>query len=92
MHNLALHSSPCIYHPPQVMGDQEIVARLLSLNADVKLRDNFGKTPLHIAAETGNVPMATLLIEGGAAQVDAADVKGRTPLFVAVENKQVNEN
>jgi 26S proteasome non-ATPase regulatory subunit 10 len=50
----------------------------------------FGCTPLHRAASTGNAELCEFLIEEGA-EVDAVDKTGQTPLMHAVicENKGV---
>ncbi|MEM1598787.1 MAG: ankyrin repeat domain-containing protein [Pyrobaculum sp.] len=53
--------------------------------ADVNARDGRGQTPLHKAAESGNLDAVVLLIKLGA-EVDAEDDAGKTPLCVAVEN------
>lgn len=44
------------------------------------MRDNRGLTALHLAVYCGNVEMAKLLLERGAA-VDALDTTGRTSLY-----------
>jgi ankyrin repeat protein len=45
-------------------------------------RDGRGRTPLHAAAETGNVDMVRFLLALGA-EVDTVDNQGRTPLGIA---------
>lgn len=51
----------------------------------------FGCTPLHRAASTGNMVLCEFLIEEGA-EVDESDKAGQTPLMTAVvcDNKDVN--
>lgn len=51
----------------------------------------FGCTPLHRAASTGNMELCEFLIEEGA-EVDDVDIAGQTPLMTAVvcDNKDVN--
>jgi len=76
-------------------GNLEEVRRLLEAGANVNYADEddndpdsdiySGATALHYAAEQGNVAMAQLLIECGAA-VDEYDGSLWTPLFYAVDN------
>lgn len=46
------------------------------------LRDDGQCTPLHFAADRGQLEVATLLIQRGA-QVNAQDIDGQTPLHYA---------
>lgn len=48
-------------------------------------RDHKGRTPLHLAAEKGNIRCARVLVEGGA-DVNARCHDGRTPLHRAAAN------
>ena len=64
------------------------VSTLRGMNIDVNLKDAVGRTPLHIAAEKGNMDVAMFLIENGA-NVNVADVNGNTPL-VFIINKTGN--
>ena len=61
------------------------VRMLIDAKADVGNRDFAKYTPLHIAAETGNVDAARLLVAAGA-PLDARDSVGITPLDVAREH------
>ena len=63
----------------------DAVRVLLEARADVNNRDFAKYTPLHIAAETGNVNSARLLVDAGA-PLDARDSVGITPLDVAREH------
>ncbi|CAH8635183.1 unnamed protein product [Schistosoma rodhaini] len=56
---------------------------------DINVRDSFDRTPLHLAASSGNLPMVKLLVEGRAL-VDPVDKFGITPLFWAVYNNYKN--
>lgn len=49
-----------------------------------------GRTPLHIAAERGNIDAVNLLVQYGA-KIDAKDRNGDTPLHRAVYRGNVNE-
>ena len=64
------------------------VLTLRDMNIDVNLKDTVGRTPLHIAAEKGNIDVAMFLIENGA-NVNVADANGNTPL-VFIINKTGN--
>lgn len=64
-------------------GSYACVELLLRGGVDVNVRDGFGRTPLHWAAETGNAVVVGLLI-GSGADVDVADDSGVTPLAATV--------
>ena len=64
------------------------VSTLRGMNIDLNLKDTVGRTPLHIAAEKGNIDVAIFLIENGA-NVNVADANGNTPL-VFIINKTGN--
>ena len=64
------------------------ISTLRDMNIDVNLKDTVGRTPLHIAAEKGNIDVAMFLIENGA-NVNVADTNGNTPL-VFIINKTGN--
>lgn len=51
--------------------------------ADIEATDAFGYTPLHIAANEGNLTMVQLLIEGGA-NITAKTKTGYTPLHLSL--------
>jgi ankyrin repeat protein/L-ascorbate metabolism protein UlaG (beta-lactamase superfamily) len=73
-------------HKAVTAGDADSVAHLLKNNpglANVPDEgDEFNSLPLHIAAASGNLEIARLLIEAGAT-VDAGDSDETTPLCVA---------
>jgi ankyrin repeat protein len=64
-------------------GTASGAARLLDAGEDPGLQDKDGFTPLHFAAQEGNVDVAKVLLERGA-PVDAVNKFGNTPLFTAV--------
>lgn len=49
------------------------------------LQDRTGATPLHLAARAAQLPLATLLVREGGADVGATDGAGRTPLHYACQ-------
>ncbi|HMB03109.1 MAG TPA: ankyrin repeat domain-containing protein [Isosphaeraceae bacterium] len=59
--------------------DQAIAEELLARGADLRMRDEHGKTPLHVAAGFGDVARMRLFLDKGA-EIDARDAYGRTPL------------
>lgn len=63
-------------------GDMHEVLALLLRKADLKARNAYGMTPLHIAATGGDVALVKLLLEHGA-DVHAHSNTGATPLYYA---------
>ncbi|SPQ23476.1 8f130bd3-c285-4eb8-adf4-5f175b419792 [Thermothielavioides terrestris] len=65
---------------------------LLEGGARVDVRDGYGRTPLHWAAESGNADVVRLLVEAGA-DLTAAGHNGSTPLEVVLgESDGEDEN
>lgn len=65
----------------------EAASLLLEAGADVNSRDDFGRTPLHYAAESGNADTISILIDQGGA-LDARDNDGSTPFDRAFYNER----
>jgi ankyrin repeat protein len=64
-------------------GDFGKVTALLKDNPDlVSSKDDYGSTPLHLAAYEGHKDVAELLLAKGA-EVNATDIDGSTPLHLA---------
>jgi ankyrin repeat protein len=64
---------------------QNVAVYLLDKGADVNAVTKDGLTPLHMAAQNGDIAMMTLLLEPGRmAKIDPVDSKGWTPLDRAV--------
>ena len=69
------------------VNSEEEVEYLLDLGLDVMSLDDNGETPLHYVARSGNLKLASILIEHGA-DVSAKDASGWTPLVkLAISGK-----
>jgi ankyrin repeat protein len=64
------------------------VSRLLSVGADVNVKDNFGWTPLHTASMEGHLQVVKVLQDHGA-DIEAEDNDEWTPLHFACANDHV---
>lgn len=72
------------------VGNIRAAKLLLSHDADVNARTEFGESPLHVAARQGNVQMAELLMAEGA-KVNAKNVDGLSPLDYAISSGQAGK-
>jgi hypothetical protein len=70
-------------------GSLERVAKLLSLGANVNVRDKWGWSALSMAAYGGHENIAKLLL-GCGAETDVPDVDGDTPLDLATNRGNAN--
>lgn len=62
-----------LLHQAVVMGDTDVVGRLMELGADVEVKDSYGCTPLAYAILTGNDKMFKVLINTFCADVTAVN-------------------
>lgn len=77
---------------PRPAGERGITELLLGTpEIEIDARNNYGRTPLHIAAARGNWHVARLLINAGA-DVHAIDKRGFTPGQVARKRGMVVPN
>ncbi|KAK7489800.1 hypothetical protein BaRGS_00018982 [Batillaria attramentaria] len=65
-------------------GKTDVAILLISLDADVNVKDNYGYTPLHFACNGDNTQTALLLIQHHA-DVNVKDNGGHTPLHRACD-------
>jgi ankyrin repeat protein len=65
-----------------MIGNLDVVKYLVEKGADVKAANNYGNTPLHLAADNCNLDIVKYLLEKGA-DVKAANKVGNTPLHLA---------
>jgi len=73
-----------------LIGDLELAKKALAAGADVSVRDNSGRTPLHRATGNGHAGMVRLLLEAGA-DVDMRDENiGASPLHEACGEDRVD--
>jgi len=70
-------------------GNISKLQSLISAGADVKARTKWDETPLHIAADRGNVEIAKVLLEHGADINVRNNKRGDTPLHRAVAKGNV---
>ena len=72
-------------------GDMESTRRLVAAGADVNTVSADGKASLELAIYNGNYELASFLIDNKA-QVNHADAEGFTPLFWAVDRRNMETN
>ncbi|XP_022891704.1 ankyrin repeat domain-containing protein 50-like [Olea europaea var. sylvestris] len=69
-------------------GEVDLLESLLEKGASVNFSDQYGLTPLHIAAIKGHKDAVMMLVEFGA-DLESQDAEGHTPLHLAVEGGSV---
>jgi len=93
-HNLSLragrHSMTALHLAcDQKEEMEEVVALLCRYKAQVNLKDNRGRSPLHIASEHGHIMIVKMLLKYNA-NAASQDNKGETALHVAAKNGHIN--
>ncbi|KAF7590226.1 hypothetical protein BBP40_003110, partial [Aspergillus hancockii] len=91
-HQAPAHAPPRTYIEPSTTvytGPERVVALLLQRGVNVNVRNSRGQTPLHIAAQNGQLGVVRLLLASQQIDVDARDQQGSTPLHMASEKGHV---
>ena len=71
-------------HLTAYFGVEAVVKLLLDTGkVDVDSKDEYGRTPLWIAAENGHEAVVKLLLDTGKVDADSKDNNGQTPLLIA---------
>ena len=73
-----------LLHIAALLGQVDVLERLLKAGDDVNITDDSGRTALHYAAQTGNSEIAQVLIRNGA-DVNLEDTSGLKPLALAIK-------
>ncbi|XP_059150354.1 ankyrin repeat domain-containing protein 27-like [Physella acuta] len=87
--NLKTSTGYCPIHMSVLHGHSDIVALLISLNADICVQNHKGLSPLHLACCTRNSLITDMLVKAGA-KVDVQEMNGDTPLLIAASNGFLN--
>jgi hypothetical protein len=69
-------------HTATYMGNQNIVKQHIAAGSDLNIKNEYGSTPLMVAATFGKTEVALLLIEGGA-DVNMTNNENSSPLHTA---------
>ena len=77
-----------VLHKAANAGSRQVTKLMLDRGAVCDAVDNYGHTPLQLAAAHGHAPSAVMLIEEYDADVNAEDAHGHTALHWAVNGKQ----
>lgn len=77
-------------HALAARGDVARLARAISAGAPVDLRDDEGRTLLHVGAGEGHLFIVMLLLSKGA-DIQARDARERTPLHLAARGGDERE-
>ena len=68
-------------------ANENMISEILQKGADINIRNVYGQTPLHFAADFGHQESMKILIQNGA-DVNAKDRAGNTPLSIALRQKR----
>lgn len=70
-------------HKSAAAGDVDLTQQLISMGAQLNLKDRYGRTPLHLSALYGMSYTTSELIRARA-DINAMDREGRTPLMCSI--------
>ena len=90
--NVQCYKGSTPLHSAAYYGNVEMVQVLLNLEADVNIRNDDGRSPLHYMCTgsdgDGVLNVARLLLDRGA-DINARDNEGRTPLYTAMNMRRI---
>ena len=69
--------------------DIQVVKDLIKRGADIKAKDTYEATVLHVASWYGDEELAKECLQAGI-DVNAKDIDGRSPLYVAVQEDNID--
>ncbi|MDR0288956.1 MAG: ankyrin repeat domain-containing protein [Rickettsiales bacterium] len=72
-----------LLHIAAASDDDSVMQALIKAGADVNTEDNYGITPLHLAAQNGHKNAIGTLLKAKRINVNAKDQYGKTPLHLA---------
>ncbi|KAJ6233251.1 ankyrin repeat-containing [Anaeramoeba flamelloides] len=79
-----------LIHKAAKEKDQKEVVRILKQNSsEAQTIDKFGRTPLHISAEMGDISTIKILLNYGA-NINALSFNKNTPLFTAIKKDHID--
>ncbi|QEN06050.1 hypothetical protein EW093_15585 [Thiospirochaeta perfilievii] len=72
-------------HALVLSGNESKLNEIFKIDTNINELDKNGRTPLHVACESGNITIAQLLIVQGA-KINIQDKQGYTPLHIAIKS------
>ena len=86
-HNYAVHSVlHCALYVAHEVDWPRLMDWLRRSGADINMKDEYGRTALHIAAVLGHMECVSALLRAGRIDVDANDEQGRSAVLLAAEH------
>ena len=73
----------CSLASENAAADEAMIQTILGQGPQVNQQDKFGRTALHLACTSGNIPAFDLLMQRGDIQINAQTIGGETPLMKA---------
>lgn len=78
-----------ILHPTAINNHYEYFKLYVEWGSEINIQDFQGWTPLHCAANSGNIDILKFLCENSVTEIEVEDDERRTPLLVAIESGNV---
>ena len=79
-----MHNGMTVLHRAALVGNEELVKKLILLKAPVDVQDFFGNTPLLLAVREGHAKVVRALVRSGAL-IDLKNSKGRDACYYALK-------